>query len=339
MIASEYDEAIRVGTQALEMAEQLGLTELQAHALDIIGAARANSGDRGGFEDLDRSVDLAAEVNAPHEMCRALNNLGSALSTWGELGRSTECFLRVQEVAERFGQATWLRWTRPAIFDSAYWRGEWDEALQGVDEEIRLVEEGSPHYNAIYCYCRRSRIRLARGDLSGASGDVETAVELARVAKDPQVLYGTLAISAFVGLIGETAQAAQARADELIRCITSAGNPEVVGEALLMLASVMLDLGWADQLVELLPATSPFRWTTAARAFAARDFRGAAEICAEIGSKPDEAYARLRAAEHLVGAGRRAEADGQLQKALGFYRSVGATRYIREGEALLAATA
>ncbi len=339
MIASEYDEAIRVGTQALEMAEQLGLTELQAHALDIIGAARANSGDRCGFEDLDRSVDLAAEVNAPHEMCRALNNLGSALSTWGELGRSTECFLRVQEVAERFGQATWLRWTRPAIFDSAYWRGEWDEALQGVDEEIRLVEEGSPHYNAIYCYCRRSRIRLARGDLSGASGDVETAVELARVAKDPQVLYGTLAISAFVGLIGETAQAAQARADELIRCITSAGNPEVVGEALLMLASVMLDLGWADQLVELLPATSPFRWTTAARAFAARDFRGAAEICAEIGSKPDEAYARLRAAEHLVGAGRRAEADGQLQKALGFYRSVGATRYIREGEALLAATA
>ncbi len=48
---------------------------------------------------------------------------------------------------------------------------------------------------------------------------------------------------------------------------------------------------------------------------------------------------RLRAAERLVADGRRAEADVQLQKALAFYRSVGATRYIREGEALLAATA
>jgi hypothetical protein len=32
-----------------------------------------------------------------------------------------------------------------------------------------------------------------------------------------------------------------------------------------------------------------------------------------------------------------AEADEQLQLALGFYRSVGATRRIRDGEALLAA--
>lgn len=44
-------------------------------------------------------------------------------------------------------------------------------------------------------------------------------------------------------------------------------------------------------------------------------------------------------AERLLAVGRRAEADVQLRKALAFYRSVGATRYIREGEALLAATA
>jgi hypothetical protein len=37
--------------------------------------------------------------------------------------------------------------------------------------------------------------------------------------------------------------------------------------------------------------------------------------------------------------GRRREADEQLRSALAFYRSVGATRYIRQGEALLAASA
>ena len=48
---------------------------------------------------------------------------------------------------------------------------------------------------------------------------------------------------------------------------------------------------------------------------------------------------RLRGAEALVQAGRRAEADAMLQQALAFYRSVGATRYIREAEALFAASA
>jgi hypothetical protein len=38
------------------------------------------------------------------------------------------------------------------------------------------------------------------------------------------------------------------------------------------------------------------------------------------------------------GAGRRSEADEQLAAALTFYRSVGATRYVRQGEALLAVT-
>ena len=81
------------------------------------------------------------------------------------------------------------------------------------------------------------------------------------------------------------------------------------------------------------------RWTDAARAYVAGDFVAAAEILQRIGSRPDEAEARLRAAEQLVAEGRRAEADEQLQQALEFYRSVGATRYIRECEALLAASA
>ena len=60
----------------------------------------------------------------------------------------------------------------------------------------------------------------------------------------------------------------------------------------------------------------------------AGDCIGAAELYAEIGSVPYEADARLRSGR----------AD-QVRRALDFYRWVGATRYIREGEALLAATA
>jgi hypothetical protein len=51
----------------------------------------------------------------------------------------------------------------------------------------------------------------------------------------------------------------------------------------------------------------------------------------------DVAVVRLQAAQRLVEAGRRAEADAYLQPALAFFRSVRATRYVREAEALLAA--
>jgi len=64
-----------------------------------------------------------------------------------------------------------------------------------------------------------------------------------------------------------------------------------------------------------------------------------ADRLADLGLKPDEAHARLRAARELVAQGRRAEADEQLGRALAFYRSVGAGRYVREGEELLAESA
>jgi len=54
---------------------------------------------------------------------------------------------------------------------------------------------------------------------------------------------------------------------------------------------------------------------------------------------PDEADARLRAAEEAIEAGRRAEGERELERALALWRSLGATAYVLEGEALLAASA
>jgi hypothetical protein len=87
-------------------------------------------------------------------------------------------------------------------------------------------------------------------------------------------------------------------------------------------------------------STLPDRpYVRAPAAVLAGDYVGAAGLYADDGWRVDEAEVRLRAAESLVAQGRRAEGDVQLQLALAFYRSVRATRFIREAEALLAATA
>ncbi len=105
-------------------------------------------------------------------------------------------------------------------------------------------------------------------------------------------------------------------------------------------AWVAVTLGRAPDLVEVIES-EPFRspWLRASLAAASLDFRAAADLFEGMGIVSHEAFFRLRAAEQLVDEGRRAEADEQLRRALAFYRSVGATRYVREGEALLAASA
>ena len=106
------------------------------------------------------------------------------------------------------------------------------------------------------------------------------------------------------------------------------------------IAWVAAELELGEELsARLEQAPLPSRWIDAARALLAGDNVGAAEVFADIGSSLSEAHTRLRAAEQLVSEGRRAEADEQLERALAFFRSVGATRYIRKGEALLAMTA
>jgi hypothetical protein len=55
-----------------------------------------------------------------------------------------------------------------------------------------------------------------------------------------------------------------------------------------------------------------------------------------MGAQADAAKTRLRAAELLVRAGRQAEAEIQLELALGFFRRAGADRYVGAAEALLA---
>jgi hypothetical protein len=106
------------------------------------------------------------------------------------------------------------------------------------------------------------------------------------------------------------------------------------------LAFTLAALGRAEEFVALAEReTRQSRWLDAGHQFALGRYEEAADTFADMGARTQEAYSRLRAAERLVEQGRRAEADAPLQRALAFYRSVGATPYVREGEALLAKTA
>jgi hypothetical protein len=84
---------------------------------------------------------------------------------------------------------------------------------------------------------------------------------------------------------------------------------------------------------------TPTGWFEAASALASGEFQRAADLYDQMEAQPDAAFAQLQAAKLLVVAGRRAEANVQLSRALGFYRQVGASVYLQEADALAAESA
>ena len=333
MLARDYEAALANGEEALAMARSLGLQELEAHALDNVAVTRSLiDGDPSALADLERSVELALAVRSP-EAARALNNLGSLLVAFGDLRRATHFFGEAARVGEELGSPAIARYARANHSGGLHRLGDWNAALVRIQEGLAVTEAGQASAAHTNLFRDRARIRIARDDVAGALEDVTSALTLARQARDPQTLVPTLGDAAIVLLAAGREDEARTLGLELLEIPRVAGEWRVVE-----FARVARRLGLGPEVGDLLAQISPpTPWTRAGLALVAGDYAEAADAFYEIGDLEAEAEARLAAGGTLAAEGRSAEADVQLEKALAFFRSVGATRYVRDAEALLSA--
>lgn len=333
MLAGREAEAVRVGREALGLAEEAGGEEVVAAVLNSLGTARLGTGDDGGLVDLERSIEIAEHIASP-EAIRGHINLASMTQVRGDIRRGAELHRRGLELARRFGQTRGIRFlTAEHAFDDAF-LGDWDAALEGVEAFIAEVEVGSPHYMECGCRSVRATIAVARGDDGLALRDAERSLAQARELEEPQVLLPALAGAAAVFAEAGHGDRARQLVEELL------GSAEAVRRADFWVVPGVIPterLGLAPRLVSTLEAhPSPSPWVRAALLYARSSFSEAADVLHEIGHLPAEAQARLRAAETLAADGRPPEAHVELARATAFFRSVQATRYLRRADAVLA---
>ena len=330
MLAGEDEEAIAQGKQALAMAEDLGLDELRAHALNNIGTSRVNLGDRDGVALIEEAAALALAIRSP-EAARAFVNLGAVNASLGDFRRATGQFAEAIRVGEELGALPTARWAHVGVVGTLLWLGRWDEGLRWAEAYL----EGSEDEFAgaeLNIRRHRARVLLARDDVEGALDDVSRVLDGIRQMKDPQSVMPALGMAARVYLEVGREDEARRIAAELVDFANRSPDWRLVD-----LAFVAERLGYSDELRSLLEQLPRTRWRAANLALVSGEYETAADLFFEIGAIFAEADARILAVEKLDAEGRRSEAEQQLARALDFYRSVGATRRIRECEAVLPA--
>jgi class 3 adenylate cyclase/tetratricopeptide (TPR) repeat protein len=341
MLGGQFDDAIRVGAEALPLVEALGMEDQRARLHIVVGTARYCLGDGGGFDQIETGISIAQDAGVFEMVAIGLNNLTSGLHVFGRLEDARRVWRRELELTERYGLAQTFRFARAEDACWAYLDGRWDEAIAVADELIAESDGGNRHYSDALVLPLRAWILLARGDVDGPDRDSERAAELAR-ASDTQARSAAFPIRAAVALVGGRHDEAAASAAELI----ALGPRLVVGlcmpfPSLVDVAWVFRDLGregeFSESVLDATPVESP--WIDAARAICAGDLLRAVDLIETIGHTAAAAYARLRAAEAFAAAGREVEAAAQRAESESFYRKVGAAGFMRNGDGSASASA
>jgi hypothetical protein len=329
LAADEAEEATSAAGEALRMADELRLDDFRAHTLSTRGFSRVMTGDLDGLDDLRESVQVAALANSP-QVARGFNLLASMTADLGDLTRAFELYAESRRAAERFGDALALRWLEVERVFEAYWRGNWTHALEIGAGLLAQGAEGNGSLHEVDVLLVRAKVQLAREGPQPALESVERALAAARSVGAPQLLFPVLAFDAHALAASGRGDAASDAADELLGLWLDEGRGHSLGSFWIPdLAFALLELNRADDLVDAARrAPTTTRWLEAAQAAAEGDWRRAADTFSHIGSLPDEALARLRAAADLAADGREHDAERERRRANSFYRDVGAVSYV-----------
>ena len=333
-LTGHLNRAFQAATEALHLAERLGLREQAAMAYCVLGNVRIDRGDESGFADIERATEIALGANYV-EAAGMYGDLASASIVLGDLGRGFALQETARESAQKFGVVHILRHLEVERILQDYLQGAWKLAAQGCRDFLAGVESGSPHDVADVCWQVQALIELGHGAHLQAMSSAQRAAESGASSGVTQMLLPAFAVHARVLLANGRVAEARARVDEVLAVDPerlAPCNPDWCGS----LAIVLHDLGRGGEFMAAVPAahrTNP--WVVAAQAVAEGDFASAAIHYATIGSRADEAYFRLRAGRQLAGDGRGVEAVEQLKWAVDFFGRADAVAYLSEAEDLL----
>ncbi len=325
-------DTAEISAEALRLAEDLGLDELRASVLTTMGVAASFAGDHAGSDELYAQAIAIDAPAAASEVTRALVNRVVNAITAGDYAETRRRHRVASEYAARIGDSRQTLWLDVSEMFYALADGRWDEALARAEAFLAKVAPLGGHYLEDAVRIARAEILASRG-LEGPHADLAWVAERLDLTQDWQSLLPRLMMSAYVrSILGDDAEV-QALLDRVHEVTFIPNAPGVGGATLAMVVRCGRTAEWSERLGNTVDTP---RMRAAHLLLSGRTVE-AADAYLQVAGASDEAAVRMLAAEQFVAEGRRAEADVQLQRALAFYRAVGASRIVRRAETLLAA--
>jgi class 3 adenylate cyclase len=335
MSNGNHSRASALVEEGITAAERLGLDEYWVRLVNLRGTVLLNLGDDRGFADLDRAASRAREIRSYEQLQSCINNRMTHEVAQGRLAEARTSLREMRENLEHEPVLARRLWIAVGEVELAYMAGDWDEARARIDAYLAELRPDAPHVLEAVVRSHLLTILHAEGGDPAIADQAEAILVRAELGQGDEQSAARTALLLLRCGRRERAAALLDGVFALGSGLVSALNDAPIVET----AWLALDLGRQDELAPLVEGRPENPWTVAAGAICAAEFGRAADVLGGFGYRPGEAYARLRAARQLVEEGRRAEADVELQRSLAFWREMGATRYVREGEALLAASA
>ena len=244
MLASNIDEAVAWGGQAIELAESLGETETLVHALNNVGTAELCAGRPAGRPMLERSLALARANGLEEHVARAYTNLA-----WIALDqREYLLAARYREEGIRYCAERDLDTLRLYLLVSLaradFEQGRWTEATRTV--EVVLRDPRTAPVSRIKALAVLGRVRARRGDPE-VWPPLDEALALGTGTGELQRLGPVAVARAEAAWLQDDAAAARAVVEDALDVAEQAGGqawPWVVGE----LAFWLWRLGGPDRL-------------------------------------------------------------------------------------------
>jgi class 3 adenylate cyclase/tetratricopeptide (TPR) repeat protein len=332
------DDDLEMATEALALAEGLHLDELRSHLLITIGTMHGKSGQPGALQEIRDGLEIALTGSYINPAIRGFSNLGAVVDiVTGDQLEVRKIADESLDYARRFGAPGNVRWALSNHLTTGYEIGEWDECRRECDDFLAASAQLGGHYNDSSALRVRAGILFSRADEVGAVADITDSLARARNAQDPQILLPALVCSAeILAATGEVATAKQ-HFDEFLSYGTA--SLDVLGGETIDLAHAADVLGRRDDLRDWLGTLDYSPWFDVTRALLADDFDSALSALETMNARRLTALTQLRAAQAGAATGHSVGWHEHLHKALEFFHRVGASRYIREAEPLLPASA
>jgi DNA-binding CsgD family transcriptional regulator len=170
-------EALEFGRRALELAREVGDQAAESHALCHIGGALLGTGDRAGYEPLERSLALALEHRLEDHAARAYRTLLFYAALIHDFARAQRVFHEGVEYCEERGIFSHSAYIRAYYTACELDRGEWTEAARMATELLRSSEVTGVQQR-VTIMATLALVRLRRGD-PGADELLDQALGLA----------------------------------------------------------------------------------------------------------------------------------------------------------------